>query len=108
MHFQHNVTLLLERIEARCLVELDAGAEIDTGAKWGCSSWAGAIPAASDPHVREGHGERAGAVRAARCPCAGERPQRKGIGRRWQELASQAGRYKAQTAVSVAIGARDE
>ena len=33
MRYQHNVTLLLGRIEASRLAELDAGAEIDIGAE---------------------------------------------------------------------------
>ena len=66
MHFQHNVTLLFGQIEAPRLAELEAGAE------WGYSRWAGVVPAASDPHAREDRGGRAGAVFAARCHCAGE------------------------------------
>jgi len=57
----------------------------------GCSGYDGCSARPERPHAGEGHDEQAGVVPAARCPCARERPQRKGIGRRWWERASRAG-----------------
>ena len=90
-------------MEARRLAELDAGMEIDACAEWGCSRWAGCGGRGERPRAGEGRSGRVGAVPAARRPCAGERLQRKGIGRCQQGQAS-----RARTGTSVVGGARDE
>jgi hypothetical protein len=56
----------------------------------GCSGWEGAVHAASDPHAGEGRDVRAGVVPAVLRPCARERRQREGVGRRRWERASRA------------------
>jgi hypothetical protein len=65
-------------------------AELDADAEWGLQRWEGAVHVASDPRAGEGRDVRAGVVPAVLRPCAGERWQRKGIGRRRWERASRA------------------
>jgi hypothetical protein len=53
--------------------------------------WDGCSVHDERPRAGEGHGEQTGAVPTTRRPCAGQKPQRKGIGRRWWERPSRAG-----------------
>ena len=78
MCFQCNMYLLPGRMETRRHAELDVGIE-----------WQGVLaggwvqcPLRTTPRAREGRGGRAGAVPAAWCPCAGERPRRTGCAAR--------------------------